>query len=377
MNAPNPITVHAIELEQPIGKFFLAKMKGRDLANISYSDVRRMEERDVEKYLGIQRPLRQNRVEEITQYILSPDATFPTAVIIAVDGKCAFWNDNQKTITFSPHHNEEDETQSIPFTKIAKILDGQHRVAALEEMPTVDFDLNVAIFVDIDISDQANIFATVNLAQTKVNKSLVYDLYDLAKSRSPQKTCHSIAVNLNAIEESPFYKKIKRLGVATGGRFDETLTQATFVEALLPFISSRPLPDRNLLLQGKRLREVDHVELRKTPFRNWFVEDKDEEIMMLIFIFFEAVEHKWPSSWKGVERGNILNRTNGFRALMRFFKDLVVAKWWIDVIPTKTDVQTILDNINIPDGRFSPDVYRPGTSGEVQLYRDLKSAAGI
>src|SRR5882762_10468420 len=90
------------------------------------------------------------------------------------------------------------------------------------------FQLSVSVFVDIDMEDQAYIFSTVNLAQTKVNRSLAYDLFELANSPSPQKTCHNIAVALDTITVSPFHKRIKRLGSATPGRNSETITQATF-----------------------------------------------------------------------------------------------------------------------------------------------------
>ena len=83
------------------------------------------------------------------------------------------------------------------------------------------FEVNVAIFIGVDIADQAAIFSTVNLAQTKVNRSLVYDLFEYSKTRSPEKTCHDVAVLLDRVPESPFFEKIKRLGVATEGRFGE------------------------------------------------------------------------------------------------------------------------------------------------------------
>src|SRR5690606_13459203 len=95
------------------------------------------------------------------------------------------------------------------------------------------FQINVSIFVGIDLPEQAKIFATVNLAQTKVNKSLVYDLEALARKRNPYKTCHHVAVALDSNEDSPLYQRIKRLGVATPGRAYEPLTQASFVEALV------------------------------------------------------------------------------------------------------------------------------------------------
>jgi len=108
---------------------------------------------------------------------------------------------------------------------IAKIIDGQHRIAGLEGLAEqTDLELGGAIFVGADIATQANIFATVNLAQTKVNRSLAYDLLDYEKMRSPQKSAHHIAVALDQIEGSPFYRRIKtagkRHGRAGSGNFD-------------------------------------------------------------------------------------------------------------------------------------------------------------
>ena len=118
-----------------------------------------------------------------------------------------------------------------------------------EEVKGLDFRINVAVFVGVDDATKADIFSTVNLAQTKVNKSLVYDLFSLQKSRSSEKTCHEIVVALDEMEESPFYQRIKQLGSATDGRFGETLSQATVVRGLLPYITDDALTDRDI---GKR-----------------------------------------------------------------------------------------------------------------------------
>ena len=75
-------------------------------------------------------------------------------------------------------------------------------------------ELNDRFFIDIDEEYQANIFSTINKAQTKVNKSHVYDLYTFSKTRSPQRTVHNICKLLNEEENSPFYHLIKRLGKA-------------------------------------------------------------------------------------------------------------------------------------------------------------------
>lgn len=219
-----------------------------------------------------------------------------------MDEKCAEYDSSQNgigTLILKEYQgNAADETDSIPYSKIAKVIDGQHRIAAFMDENNNwcfdyghrDFDINVAIFIGADVSEQANIFATVNLAQTKVNKSLVYDLTELAKTPSPHKTCHNVAVALDKEPSSPLHHRIKRLGTATPGRKKEPLTQASFVESLVKFISPNPVQDRNDLLAGKRIKPATGVELQKFPFRNLFLEEREVDITEIIYNYFKAVE---------------------------------------------------------------------------------------
>src|SRR5436309_3886810 len=169
---PNRITFRCLEVVQPIGTFYVGAMDSADLVAISYGDIRRLEQRDIEKYLGIERPLNNQRVDEIRKYVNTIDATFPTAVILAVKSEDAEFNEQLNAMSLTRHDG------------VAKIIDGQHRIAGLKSYVGPAFVVNVAIFVDMDIEDQATVFSTINLAQTQVGKSLVYDLYDYAKSRS-------------------------------------------------------------------------------------------------------------------------------------------------------------------------------------------------
>lgn len=272
-----------LKVTQPIGEFYITSIKASDLVKISYNDVRRLakEERDVEKYLGIQRPISKKRISEIKNYIESKDATFPTSVIIAVDEKCAEYEELTSTrgiLRLRPYQSDPNiNDPEIDVYKIAKVLDGQHRIAAFLsddgqytfDSIKKDFDINLSIFIGADISEQANIFATVNLAQTKVNKSLVYDLTELAKTRSPHKTCHNVAVALDVDLRSPLHHRIKRLGTATPGRKSEPLTQASFVESLIKFISIDPVDDRNILLRRKKLDLANQEELKKGSFQEY------------------------------------------------------------------------------------------------------------
>ena len=275
-------------------------------------------------------------------------------------------------MTLSNYLEPEDGEEQVLFYQIAKVLDGQHRIAGLEKYDGVSFELNVSIFVDIDIAEQAYIFSTVNLAQTKVNKSLVYDLYDLAKSRSPQKVCHNIAVALDQHKDSPFHQRVKRLGCATEGRYFETITQATFVQALMSYISNTELKDRDIYMRGGIPKKVDSEQANKFIFRNMMIDEKDFEIADVVWNYFDAVKQKWPKAWDATGRGLILNKTNGFRGLMRFLRDAYLHITAPGGVPKKEEFAQIFDRINIEDDDFSTDNFMPGTSGESELYRTLK-----
>src|SRR5579859_4935658 len=98
---PKSKKYRCVKVTQPLGDFYLASIPARDLIAITYFDVRRVlvGERDVEKYLGIQRPLQPRRVKEIEDYVQTKDAVFPTGVIISIEDRCAELNDNETEIT--------------------------------------------------------------------------------------------------------------------------------------------------------------------------------------------------------------------------------------------------------------------------------------
>jgi DGQHR domain-containing protein len=367
------------KVKQPIGEFFIGVLSARRLCEITEFDVRRMfHERGFETYLGIQRPLNPKRVEEIEQYVMTVDACFPTSVVLSVDGACATYDEKQGTLTLSNYQDPEDPDKSVLYKEIAKVIDGQHRIEGLKKFTGSDFDINVCVFVDIDVAQEGYIFSTVNLAQTKVSKSLAYDLFDLASSRSPQKVCHNVAVALDGKEKSPFYHRIKRLGVATEGRFNETLTQATFVEALMRYMSKNPISDRDLYMRGKPPRRAGAVESQSLIFRNMMIDGKDMAIADVLWNYFDAVRSRWPQAWDATGRGQILNKTNGFRGLMRFLRDAYLHVTGPGGVPKPEEfTKTVFRHIELDDDEFNTENFKPGTSGEVALYIKLKTKSGF
>lgn len=362
----------ALQATQPIGDIYFAVMSSVDVGLISYFDVRRVlvKERDVERYLGIQRPLNPKRVADLQKYVNFSDATFPTAIILAIDDNYASY-DSQKMLLTVRNYREGEERPSTNIRKIARVIDGQHRIEGLFSFKGATFEVPVTVFVGSDISDQAYVFATVNLEQTKVNRSLTYDLCELARTRSPQKTCHNIAVALDSDEKSPFYKRIKRLGVATVGRSGEKITQAQFVENLLPYISKDPKQDRDALLNNQKLEKIDLKTSKRFIFRNMFIEGRDLDITQILFNYFKAVQQRWPEGWATNDEGLILNRTNGFRALMRVLRPLSMKLGLPGEIISTSRYLTEFRSVPVEYTHFSTSNYPPGTSGESGIREDL------
>lgn len=380
----DPISIRfpCIKVNQPIGTFYIASIDSETLCKITHFDVRRIlrEKRDVETYLGIQRPLVPRRVKEISSYVNTIDACFPTAVILAVPAVCVEYDKNKNEMILSNYLDPGEGEQQICFRDIAKVLDGQHRIEGLRSFQNGSFDINVSIFIDIDIADQAYVFSTVNLAQTKVSKSLAYDLFELAKSKSPQKTCHNIAVAIDSNEKSPFCKRIKRLGVSTEGRFNETITQATFVQSLIVYICKdiiQQQQDRDKYLRGKKIPLENADELKRLIFRNMFIQDKELEIADVIWNFFDAVKDRWPVAWEAKGRGIMLNKTNGFKGLMRFLRPVYLYLTSPGNVPQKEEFHEVFNGIDMKDEDFNIDNFKPGTSGESDLYRTLMDKSGL
>lgn len=368
------LSFRCLKATQPIGDLYVAMVPHKDLIRITYFDVRRVlsTDRGFESYLGIQRPIEPKRLDDLEAYVNFADATFPTSIIIAIDSEYAEFDEEDSKITVR-NYQIGDDRPTTAIRNIARVLDGQHRIEGLKSFDGQTFELSVSIFVGADIADQAQIFSIVNLEQTKVRKSLVYDLYELSKIRSPQKVGHRCAVILDGDEDSAMYRRIKRLGVATEiGRF-EPITQSTFVESILPYFSLRPKADRDILLRGGRVEDYENEKDReKAVLRPIFVQGRDLDIAKVFFNYFNAIKRRWPKAWDSRAQGMMLNRTNGIRAFLRHFGSVYGNVAAPGNVPSVDKFHAELEKVDITDQQFSTKYFAPGTSGEAKLLRILR-----
>jgi hypothetical protein len=176
-------------------------------------------------------------------------------------------NKNQNFSFIENVYIENDKEIIIPKSEQALIVDGQHRIAGLELLyeeakaqdikikksnlndyyldkkkpvgyekilEEVDkFQFIITFLLDFDPYEQAEVFATVNFNQTKVNKSFYYDIFGSSTSITVEKLLHDITSHLNYKNDSPLKGKIKMLGNGPG-----FFSQSFFVDALIPHFKS-------------------------------------------------------------------------------------------------------------------------------------------
>lgn len=279
-----------IEINQPIGTFYITKMNAEDLLKCTVIN-RRIGDK------GIQRTLNKNKVKKIENYCDDPDATFPTPIIVAVDSKRVDLNDNY--ITFN---------ESI----IGEIIDGQHRLKGLEISKNINkFELPVIIMFDLDENEKAYVFSVINSNQAPVSKSLIYDLFELDDKKSAYKTAHDIARALNSDNNSAFKNKLKMLGKKESDT--STLSQGTFVTYLMKLYSSDPDKDGIDLKNGLDL--TDDVRL---PLRRYFIKDRQDVMYKIIRNYFNAIASVFDKEWNDNKK-YIICKSTGYGAFIKLF----------------------------------------------------------
>lgn len=346
------MTINVIPFDQPAGNFLLAAMPATQIIRISRVDPRKFDSVSMESVGGIQREPSKVRIKEISEYANSVDATFPTPILLALDeGSYSLINN----------------ILEISGEKIADIVDGQHRILGLELSHRADqFVIPVVFILDATEEQKALIFATINGKQTKVPASLIYDLFGITKSRSPQKSAHEIARALNSTIGSPWYSRLKMLGKKTPGG-SETLSQGTFINFLLDHISSDPVKDMDLMKRGEEPPPRD-----KCVFNEYWRSNQDSTILKILMNLFQGAQETWPTEWQNPNI-SILTKTTGFNGIMRALPEMInkgKSRGDLSHSYFRSIFEAVKRNMlqqNIP---LSSDHFSASASGEAE-FRDL------
>lgn len=273
------IIVNILPITQNDREYYLCKIKANDLLDIAYVNPR-----EIDRETGIQRPFKESKSKEIAEFIDSENYTLPNNIIINLSSQ------------YSEISNRKLMIKRVKNT--AFIIDGQHRIKAFQYTRKKEFELPISAFIDLSLSEIAEIFVKINYYQKPVNKSLVYDLLSISKDIFPKYTiyleAHEITKVLDETIGSPWFGLIKMLGIGKG-----IITQATFITAL---------EENNIL--------------------NYVLKDFDTKQKIIILSnYFEAIKELLPDQWG--HKDSIISKSVGLHALTKVFPkvfDKVVQK---------------------------------------------------
>lgn len=196
----NNLQIPIINLQHDNTDFYICKLKGKTIADISYVARRR----EVDEEGAVQRILTKSRISKIKDFLLA-GGYFPNNIILN------FTNSESVTI------NSGNSADLIPELQIAQIIDGQHRVEGLKEAIKSnsvigDVEFPVLFAINLTTAKCAEIFISINTEQKVVPKSLIYDLYGLLNIPHRDFSIDratDIAQKLNTEDNSPYQGYIK------------------------------------------------------------------------------------------------------------------------------------------------------------------------
>jgi len=261
--------------------YYLCKLRGTTLANITY--VARRRESDEQG--AVQRILNKTRISNIKDFLLN-GGFFPNNIIL----------------NFSQLDNVSVDENSIHFSeesRIAQIIDGQHRVEGLKEAIRInseigDIEFPVLLTVNLSTEKCAELFVSINNEQKPVPKSLIYDLYGLLNVANRDFSIErggDIAEKMNTDEDSPYQGYIKYSG---SKRFKGGIQLSTFVNNLKPLI---------------RKEDGD--------FYKYNIETLELQVKILIN-YFSAIEYYYDKEWDNTTNNPFLY-ASGFGAALDVF----------------------------------------------------------
>ncbi|MBP2836922.1 DGQHR domain-containing protein [Dickeya parazeae] len=331
----NFYTGKTMKVRQPFGDFYVASIPAKKLVQVCYSFAAQY---GSDVLSGVQRGINENRVKTIAHFCATDDAMFPTSIILSANLDVNGEPSNE------PWYVDHDSNLVIPTTKLnASIVDGQHRIEglrkAIESGELIsDFDIVCAIYFELPAPKQAEVFATINFNQQKVDKSLAYQLfgYDLDSIDSKYWSPDTLAIYLTRLldkeSDSPLKGRVdfgmKKIDLSMQDYPDKSnknwyVSTATVVQGITSLISTNVSKDR-YHLHKKRLLKKDRYILKeidsKAPLRDFYLNNKDGQIYDLVLNYIIYCNNKF---WVDDEI-IFMRKTIGIQALFDVLKYILV-----------------------------------------------------
>jgi DGQHR domain-containing protein len=317
---PYPTVKHlpALSFRQgPNRRLFAFAATGDELS--SFLTVTRIHREGQDYQLaGYQRPEVVSHITKIRDYLLSNDSILPNALVVAL-------NDN---VHFKAISNGADKEAQVGHLRIPVgegekragwIVDGQQRLAALQDAQRPDFQVCVVGFIASSIREQREQFILVNSTKS-LPRSLIYELLPATECRLPsflerRKFPAELVARLNYHESSPFHERI-RMQTHKGGIIKDT--------SVLKMIE-HSLSD-GVLHQFRQPDTGEH---------------NADGMLEVLYTFWKAVAEVFPTAWSLPPRRSRLTHGAGIVS-MGFLMD-TIADVHSEEIPTQEEFVSHLE----------------------------------
>jgi len=375
----------AIKITQPLGEFYITKIKAKDLLCISTSSVLRYDKNGNLK--GNQRPLKPERLKLIANFIQSDEMCFPTSIIVAANVNESGLIENEHNRWSVVHIENDFYNIIIPDNKTVSslIIDGQHRLNAFiyTNDDCKNIELVCSVFFDLPSPYQAYLFATINGNQKRVDKSLSLELFGYSVENEPQDTWspEKLAVYLtrkfNFKKDSPLYQRIKLAPLYSEieDKVDKSkwlLSTAAMVDGILSLISSNPQRDRDMLAMkkesifGNKTRSCLSQYKDNTILRDLYIDCKDDSIYDLLDSFFKPVKS---ILWDKASSNSVIVKTIGISVLFDILKE---------ILKNDVSIKEFEDYISrIADINYEDNYFQLSGIGKTRLRRIMKYTLGL
>jgi DNA phosphorothioation-associated DGQHR protein 1 len=266
--------------------------------------------------------------------------------------------------------------------KAASIIDGQHRLLGFDHAMSArqGMELLCAVYFDLPLAYQAYLFATININQRKVDKSLAYEQFgynlDTEESRAwaPDKLAVFLTRKPNLDSASPFYQHIKLAPLNADLVINEDDTDkwqvstACVVEGILSLISSKPPADRdNLHSVDVKARDRKSLAPDSSPLRDDYRNGADEAILELVKSYFTNAK---AILWDKADEKSYIYKTIGVSALFDVLRYVLLKYERTKALEQLSSALSAASQID-----FSNSFYQASGKGRVRVKNVILRAA--
>jgi DNA phosphorothioation-associated DGQHR protein 1 len=194
-------------------------------------------------------------------------------------------------------------------------------------------NLLCSIFIDLPKALQAQIFATINSTQKRVDRSLTYELFGYNVSDedehywTPDKLAVFFTRKLGTDEDSPLRGRImvapKRDAALEelASKANWKVSTAVIVDGILRLFSSNPKRDANLMRKEEaRTRQILNSGPKdNSPLREVYVSGNDALIYKMVLNYLKASNDVF---WARASQDSFILRTIGVQAVLDILRKL-------------------------------------------------------